>query len=242
MANTNGAIRVAALGDLHLRESSGGSLRELFQSISESADVLVLCGDLTDHGLVREAEILVEDLMSCKVPIVAVLGNHDYESGEHEEITRLLCRASVQVLNGDSCEILGIGFAGVKGFCGGFDNHMLQPWGEEPIKRFVYEAVEESLRLEGALAKLETQRKVAILHYSPIRQTVEGEAPEIIPYLGSSRLVEPIEHYTVSAVVHGHAHHGKPQGSTASGIPVYNTSLPLLRRVSAKRPFAFMEL
>jgi Icc-related predicted phosphoesterase len=236
------AVRVAAVGDFHARETSGGAYRDLLAQICAEADVLALCGDLTEHGLPREAEVLAEDLLTCKMPIVAVLGNHDYESGQHAEVTRVLAHAGVSVLDGDATELLGIGFAGIKGFCGGFGPYVVQPWGEDIMKRFVQEAADESLRLESALARLETARKVVVLHFAPIRETVEGEHPEIITYLGCSRLVEPIERIGAAAIVHGHAHHGVPEGRTASGVPVYNTALPLLRHLRPERPYALLQL
>ena len=237
-----GKVRVAAVGDLHAREASTGAHRDLLAQICAAADVLVLCGDLTEHGLPREAEVLAEDLLTCKMPTLAVLGNHDYESGHPAEVVRVLTHAGVTVLDGESCEVRGVGFAGVKGFCGGFGRYVVQPWGEAIIKHFVRETIDEALRLEGALAKLETDRIVAVLHYAPIRDTVEGEPPEIITYLGSSRLAEPIDRFGVGAVFHGHAHHGALEGRTARGIPVYNASLPLLRRMRPAQPFALVEL
>jgi Icc-related predicted phosphoesterase len=236
-------VRIAALADLHAGETSGGTHRELLAQICEQADILALGGDLTEHGLPHEAEVLAEELViSCKIPIVAVLGNHDYEKGQQDEIKRILCHSGVQVLDGDACEVHGVGFAGVKGFCGGFDRYGLPAWGEEIIKRFVRETIDETLCLEAALAKLHTERTIVVLHYAPIRQTVEGEPAELFPFLGSSRLAEPIDRFGVSVVVHGHAHHGSPTGTTARGIPVYNVSLPLLRRISPHRPYALIEL
>lgn len=214
----------------------------MLTNICENADVLALCGDLTDHGLPRQADVLAEELLSCKIPLIGVLGNHDYESGQEEEVRRIITQAGVTLLDGEACEVRGVGFAGVKGFAGGFDNRMLQPWGEEIIKRFVFETVNEALRLEGALAKLRTEHTIAILHYAPIRQTVEGESPEVIPYLGCSRLAEPIDHFGVTAVFHGHAHYGSPHGKTAKQIPVFNASLPVMRRVSPKRPYVLFEV
>ncbi|MGH2351722.1 MAG: metallophosphoesterase family protein [Chloroflexota bacterium] len=238
----NGKVRLAAVGDLHAREGATGAYRELLAQICAAADVLLLCGDLTEHGLAREAEILAEDLLTCKMPIIAVLGNHDFESGQRDEVVQALAHAGVTVLDGESCEVHGVGFAGVKGFCGGFGKHVVQPWGEEIVKHLVQETINEALRLESALAKLETSQMVALLHYSPVRDTVEGEHPEVITYLGSSRLAEPIDRFAVGAVFHGHAHHGTLQGKTATGIPVYNASLPLLRRVRPDQPYALFEL
>jgi Icc-related predicted phosphoesterase len=234
---------VAALGDIHVAKNSQGALQPLFAQISASADVLVLCGDFTDYGLADEARILAKDLTAAlKVPVVAVLGNHDFESGHEQEVRQILVDAGVAVLDGEATEIHGIGFAGVKGFCGGFGRGALGPWGEQPTKHFVQAAVDEALKLEAALARLRTPQRVAVLHYAPIRGTVEGEPLEIFPYLGSSRLEEPINRYRVSVVFHGHAHRGSPEGQTATGIPVYNVAMPLMARLDPQQPFRIVEL
>jgi Icc-related predicted phosphoesterase len=237
-------LRIAAVGDLHVSRSGPGNLRGLFAQVGGRADVLVLCGDLTDYGLPDEARSLVRELTSSvKIPVIAVLGNHDYEAGREDEVTQVLTDAGIVVLDGEVTEIHGVGFAGVKGFAGGFGRGALGPWGERVIKQFVQEAVDESLKLEAALARLRTERRVAILHYAPIRGTAEGEPPEIFPYLGSSRLEEPINRYRVSAVFHGHAHRGSAEGRTATGVPVYNVSMPLLVRQNPERPaFLIVEL
>jgi Icc-related predicted phosphoesterase len=237
-------LRIAAVGDIHVSKQSLGKFQALFAQISDSADVLVICGDFTDYGLPDEARILARELStSVKIPVIAVLGNHDYESDKQDEIRQILSDAGVTVLDGEVVEVHGVGFAGVKGFAGGFGRGALGPWGEQAIKRFVQEAVDEALKLEAALARLRTQRRVAILHYAPIRATVEGEPPEILPYLGSSRLEEPINRYRVNAVFHGHAHRGAPEGRTATGIPVYNVAMPLLARLNPNRPpFLILEL
>jgi Icc-related predicted phosphoesterase len=237
-------FRIAAVGDLHVSKTSHGRFQPLFSQVSASADVFVLCGDFTDYGTPEEARILARELTSfVKIPVIAVLGNHDYEAGKEQEITSILADAGVTVLDGEVTEVQGVGFAGVKGFAGGFGRGALGPWGERVIKQFVQEAVDEALKLEAALARLRTQQRVAILHYSPIRGTVEGEPPEILPYLGSSRLEEPINRYRVSAVFHGHAHRGAPEGRTAAGVPVYNVCMPLLARLNPDRPpFLVVEL
>ena len=218
---TKDVVRIAAIGDLHHgRNAVQGSLQPLFAQITETADILVLCGDLTDYGLPDEARALAREITSAlKIPVVAVLGNHDFESGQQAEIVKILIDAGVVMLDGDSTEIHGIGFAGIKGFCGGFGRRALGPWGEEIIKHFVREAVDEALKLESALARLRTDRLVAVLHYSPIQATVEGEPREIFPFLGCSRLEEPIGRFPVSVVFHGHAHHGQPEGRTAQRCP-----------------------
>ena len=230
-------LRVAALGDIHVSRHSQGAFQPLFSQISANADVLLLCGDFTDYGLPEEARILARELTSAvKIPVVGVLGNHDYEAGRQAEIREILTDAGVVLLDGEATEIEGVGFAGVKGFAGGFGRGALGPWGEQAIKRFVQEAVDESMKLEAALARLRTQRRIALMHYAPIRGTVEGEPPEIFPYLGSGRLEEPINRYRVTAVFHGHAHRGTAEGRTSTGIPVYNVAMPLLARVNPDRP------
>jgi Icc-related predicted phosphoesterase len=237
-------VRVAAIGDIHCGKASGGELRPLFDAVSRSADVLLLCGDLTDYGLVDEAEILAGELRAgLRIPALAVLGNHDHESGRQREVVEILRRAGVVVLDGESHEFRGIGFAGVKGFAGGFGERMLGPWGEEAIKRFVHETVEEALKLEAALGHLGTAQRVVLLHYAPIEATVAGEPPVVFPFLGSGRLEEPINRYGVAAVFHGHAHHGAPEGRTSGNVPVYNVCLPLLReRFPDRPPFRVLEL
>jgi Icc-related predicted phosphoesterase len=241
---TSDTIRIAAVADVHYGKHSQGTLQPLFSQIAERADILVLPGDLTDYGLAEEARVLVRDLTGAvKIPIVVVLGNHDYESDQMEEIVRILSDAGIHVLDGDSVEILGVGFAGVKGFAGGFGRGTLGPWGERAIKQFVQESVNEALKLESALARLKTAHRIAILHYSPVQGTVEGEPLEIYPWLGSSRLEEPLTRYQVSAVVHGHAHKGSPVGETTTGIPVYNVSMHVLRASYPDQPaFRILEV
>jgi Icc-related predicted phosphoesterase len=200
MASAKGMVRLAAIADLHCAKSSQGTLQPLFAEMTRRADILLLCGDLTNGGLPDEARILTKDLAAAKIPVVAVLGNHDYESGQQDEIQHILAEAGAIVLRGEACEVHGIGFAGAKGFAGGFGEQALQPWGEETVKRFVHDAVTEALKLESALAKLRTPQRIAILHYAPVRVTVEGEPPEIFPFLGSSRLEEPLTRYPVAAI------------------------------------------
>jgi Icc-related predicted phosphoesterase len=244
MSTTKKNVRVAAVSDLHCGKASQGTYQPLFNPINDRADVLLLCGDLTDHGLPEEAQVLVRELAgTVKVPMLAVLGNHDWHAGKQDEVEHVLTEAGVKVLDGDDCEVYGVGFAGVKGFCGGFGRHTLEAWGEEIVKKFVYEAVEEALKLEKALARLQTPQKIAILHYAPIKATVEGEPEPIHPFLGSSRLEEPLNRYPVMAVFHGHAHHGSPEGRTREGVPVYNVALPVLRQALGDQPpFRILEV
>ena len=230
-------MRVAAVGDIHCKKTSQGVFQPLFAAMAAAADVIVLCGDLTDFGLAEEARVLGRELGAAKAtPVVAVLGNHDYESGETDQVRAILGDAGVSILDGEALEVQGVGFAGAKGLGGGFGQRALQPWGEDIMKRFVRETIDEALKLESALAKLRTTQRVVVLHYSPIRETVEGEPSELFPFLGSSRLEEPLLRYPVSVTFHGHAHHGHPQGHTRNGTPVYNVCLPLLVGPAADRP------
>ena len=230
-------LRIAAIGDIHVSKTSQGAFHQLFAQISHTADVLLICGDFTDYGLPEEARVLARELTSSvNVPVIAVLGNHDYESGHEAEIREILIDAGVSVLDGEATEVQGVGFAGVKGFAGGFGRGALGPWGERAIKQFVQEAIDEALKLEAALARLRTTRRVAVMHYSPVRATVEGEPAEIFPYLGSSRLEEPINRYRCSADFHGHAHRGTAEGRTSAGVPVYNVAMPLMARLNPDRP------
>ena len=243
MSEKPDSLRVAAVGDLHVHQNSNETLQGLFDKISQTADVLCLCGDLTQLGLPAEAERLANDLRSCRVPVVAVLGNHDYQSGQVEEVKKILRAAKVVVLEeAETFELKGVGFAGAKGFGGGFDKHMLTPFGEESIKHFVSEAVNESLRLEVALNGLRTEKIVVVLHYSPIAGTVMGEPPEIFPFLGSSRLAETIDHFDVNVIFHGHAHHGTYEGKTTKGTPVYNCCYQLVQRENPEQPYALIEV
>jgi Icc-related predicted phosphoesterase len=232
-------MKLAAIGDIHVSDTHDARYRDLFAEISGEADVLALCGDLTNLGKPREAEMLAEDLKACSIPVVGVLGNHDYECGAASEVTRILCDAGVKFLGDDTYELDGVGFAGVKGFAGGFGKFMLGAFGEEAIKSFVQESTAEAMRLENALRNLETERKVVVLHYAPVADTVEGEPKEIFPFLGSSRLAETIDRFDgVSAVVHGHAHHGTFEGRTPGGIPVYNVAHAIPK--TGGRPYALI--
>lgn len=224
-------LNIAAVGDIHCDRESHGCMQALFRQLPDRTDIVLLCGDVTDYGLPEEAHIVAREITSAvKVPVLAVFGNHDYESGQQEEVRKILADNGIRVLDGETFELEGIGFVGVKGFGGGFDRRMLEPWGEPAIKSFVHEAVDEALKLERGLAKLRTSQRVVLMHYSPIQATIEGEPCETYPFLGSSRLEDPINRYGVTAVFHGHAHHGVPEGQTREGIPVFNVSAPLLKR------------
>ena len=235
-------LRVAAVGDLHVGEAHDRPYRDLFERVHQDADVLVLCGDLTNFGKTREVEILLDDIRSCKIPMVGVLGNHEHECGQPELVTQMLTDAGVKMLTGQAFEIEGVGFAGGKGFIGGFGRYMLSSFGEASIKAFVQEAVEDANHIENSIRMLRTERSVVVLHYSPVVDTVIGEPPEIHAFLGSSRLGETVDRYdNISLVVHGHAHRGAPEGCTNKGTPVYNVALPVLRTLG-ETPYRVFEV
>lgn len=235
-------ITLAAIGDLHVTEASEHRYSDMFAEISEVADVLALCGDLTNFGKVSEADVLAEDLRACTIPTVAVLGNHDFESGQAEEVSRILHAAGVTILDDQAVVVRNVGFAGVKGFVGGFGRGELGAFGEVAIKAFVEEALNEARKLENALRSLRTERCVAVTHYAPVVDTVQGEPLEIFPFLGSSRLADAIDRFdNVKAVVHGHAHRGSHCGRTSRGIAVYNCARFVVEAAKG-RPYALLEI
>ena len=236
-------LRVAAVGDLHVGETSERPYRDLFERVGDDADVLCLCGDLVNYGKTREVEILLEDLKACRIPMVGVLGNHEHECGQPDHVFKMLCDAGVKMLGeGRAYEIEGVGFAGGKGFVGGFGRYMLSPFGEQSIKTFVGEAIEDANAIDTSIRTLRTERSVVMLHYAPVVETVMGEPPEIHAFLGSSRLAETIDRYdNVKLVVHGHAHRGAHEGRTNKGVPVYNVALPVLRTLG-ETPYRVFEI
>jgi Predicted phosphoesterases, related to the Icc protein len=239
----NSKVRVAASGDLHCREDQHGRFRNFIKHVNEVADILLLCGDLTDRGTPEEARILAEDLSALRIPCVAVFGNHDYEAGCSKQVCAELTKANVHVLDGDHFvfeKVLGV--AGIKGFGGGFGRATLQAFGEGPVKAFVQEGVGESLKLEAALGQLDTPKKVVMLHYSPVPETCVGEQPEIMPFLGTSRLAYPIDHYGAAVVFHGHSHFGSREGKTPGGIRVLNVAMPMLAKTTPEQRFALVEV
>jgi Icc-related predicted phosphoesterase len=243
MAEKTAALTLAAVGDLHATKASQGKLQPMFATLIGRADLLLLCGDLTDSGGVDEARVLAAELKGVSIPKLAVLGNHDYEAGSADEIRHILSDAGVLILDGDVAVVQHVAFVGVKGFGGGFGRRMLEPWGEPATKAFVREAVNESLKLESALARLHVDERVVLMHYAPVEGTVVGEPPEVIPFLGCSRLEEPLNRHGVTAVFHGHSHYGSPEARTHDGIPVYNVAAPLLRRLQPDvPPFRFLTI
>ena len=234
-------MKIAAVSDIHIGRP-GFTHVESFKKISQEADVLLLCGDLTDRGTEEQAQILIEELKSCTIPVVAVFGNHDYDKGKEKSLEKILKNANVCVLDGEYTVIGDVGFAGIKGFAGGFDQTMLTSFGEKQIKDYVRESVNNALALESALSQLHTEKKVVLLHYAPISQTVEGEPREIFPFLGSSHLLSPLHRFKVNVVFHGHAHHGTSEGKTEQGIPVYNVAYPLLTKINPEKPYVIVEV
>lgn len=233
-------LRVAAIGDLHVKQDQVAPHRDLFAEMSEKADVLVICGDLTDLGKPSEAELLADSLRACTIPVVAVLGNHDHECGRVDEVATVMRRAGVHLLQGQSCTLKGASFVGVKGFAGGFGSRMLGAFGEPAIKSFVGESVNEAMSLENAMRSVPPGRVLVVLHYAPVAETVAGEPAEILPFLGSSRLAETIDRFRVSAVVHGHAHRGSYEGRTPGGHRVFNVAYQIEKPTG--RPYALLEL
>jgi Icc-related predicted phosphoesterase len=222
-------MRIAATADIHFSPQSYDRIRERMSRVRDEADVLVLAGDLTNYGKPDEMDSLLNALVRLRIPTIAVLGNHDYESGRHEELMRLMTAEGIKVLDGSSYERDDVGFAGTKGFLGGFGRGVLTAFGEQEVKTFVQAAVDEAMKLERALSQVRAHKRVVVLHYAPVVDTVRGEPPEIFPYLGSARLAEVVDRHGAVLVLHGHAHHGSPDGRTTGGVPVHNVALSILQ-------------
>jgi Icc-related predicted phosphoesterase len=227
-------LRLAAVGDLHVGTDSVGQLRDGFASLSEEADVLLLAGDLTKRGELAEADVLAGELRDLPVPIIAVLGNHDHESEQQRALTQRLLDVGVRVLEGSATalEIGGVrlGIAGGKGFAGGFVGASATAFGEREMKVFANAGLLSAAAMESALSSLDTDVRVLLTHYAPIRGTLHGESPELYPLLGNYLFAELADRCGVDLVVHGHAHDGTEKGATPSGIPVRNVAQPVLRR------------
>jgi Icc-related predicted phosphoesterase len=235
-------MRIAATADLHFSPQSYAKLKEQFERVRDEADVLVLAGDLTNYGQPEEMEPLINVLLRLRLPTIVVLGNHDYESGKEEELRRMMVGAGIKVLDGSAYERDGVGFAGTKGFIGGFGRGVLTAFGEREVKDFVRASIDEALKLERAMAQLRTKKRVVVLHYSPILDTVQGEAPEIFPFMGTSRLAEVVDRHGADLVVHGHAHHGKIEGRTATGVAVHNVAISLLQSQQPSSVYRIFDL
>lgn len=233
-------MKIAAIADLHCRVTSAGEIQPLLEGV-ETADVLLLAGDLTDTGLPAEMEVLLAELAFLEIPIIAVLGNHDHESDARERLAKMLADAGILLLEGTAHEIGDVGFAGTKGFCGGFDRYFIQPFGERSLKEFIEASLTEAVALENALSKLHCPHKVALLHYAPIRATVEGEPPELHAFLGSSRLGNALDRNDVDVAFHGHAHYGALLGQTPAGTPVHNVCRFVRQRADLE-PYCIFEV
>ncbi len=233
-------MRIAAVGDLHCRADTRRNVAVALRGVDQEADVLLLAGDLTDHGTQEEALWLAEELSQIEMEKCAVLGNHDYESGQEAVVRRVLSDAGIHVLDGEPWTLNDLGVAGVKGFAGGFEQSQLQRFGEEATKSFVDACIAEELKLEKALFQLRTRHRVALLHYAPCRQTLEGEPLEIFAFLGATRLSGPIDQLRPNIAIHGHAHRGTLRGVTRGGVPVVNVALPVLRRLD--KPLGYLTL
>lgn len=235
-------MRIAATADIHFSPQSYDRIREPLAHVRDEADVLVIAGDLTNYGKQEEMHSLLNALVRLRIPIVAVLGNHDYESCQEQELIKLMTTEGIKVLDGSSYERDGVGFAGTKGFLGGFGRGVLTAFGEKEIKAFVQASIDETLKLERALSMLRTEKTVIVTHYAPVCDTVMGEPQEIWPYLGSSRLAEVIDRHGAALALHGHAHHGKLDGKTTSGIPVHNVALSLLVSQNGGKPYRVFDV
>src|SRR5881275_1065135 len=235
-------MRIAAVGDLHFSPQRYDPLRESLSHVRDNADVLLLAGDLTNYGTPQEMESLLNALVRIRVPIVAVLGNHDYESGREQELMRMMTEEGVKVLDGTAYERDGVGFAGCKGFPGGFGRGVLTAFGEPQIKAFVQAAIDEAMKLERGLMQLRAEKRVVVMHYAPVVETVRGEPEQIFPYLGSSRLAEVVDRHGANMVLHGHAHHGMLDGKTTGGVPVHNVALTLLQAQNPPQAYRVFDL
>lgn len=235
-------MRIAALADLHFTPQSYDRIREQMNRVRDDADLMVIAGDLTNFGKPEEIESMLNSMVRLRIPIVAVLGNHDHESGKADEVSKMLVSEGVKLLDGTGYERDGVGFAGTKGFPGGFGRGALTAFGEPEVKAFVQAAIDESLKLERALSQLRTPKRVVVVHYAPIGATVQGEPPEIFPYLGSSRLSEVIDRHGADLVLHGHAHHGAADGKTTAGCPVHNVALPILQAMSPPQAYRVFDI
>src|SRR5438445_11141520 len=235
-------MRIAASADFHFTPARFSALHDQLNHVRDEADVFVLAGDLTNYGRPEEMEPLLNVLVRLRLPTIVVLGNHDYESGRENDLMRMLTQEGIKVLDGSAYERDGVGFAGTKGFIGGFGRGVLTAFGEPEIKAFVKASIDEAMKLERAMSQLRSLKRVVVLHYAPIAATVSGEAPEIYPYLGSSRLAEVVDRHGAELILHGHAHHGAAEGRTTGGIPVYNVALPILQQQDPPRVYRVFDV
>ena len=234
-------MKVAAVGDVHFAEGSRGTLRPHLEDLHALADVLLIAGDLTRVGLAAEAEVLAEELQDLEIPVVGILGNHDYHSGEEKAIIDVMEDVGVEMLDAENhvieTEHGTLGITGVKGFGGGFAGANGTEFGEPEMKAFVRHTRDAAQRLAELLEALETDQKVALLHYSPIEETLKGERLEIFPFLGSCLLAEALDRAKPDLAIHGHAHAGIEAGATPAGVPVRNVAMTVI-----DAPFAIYDL
>lgn len=235
-------MRIAAVADLHYSPQNYDKIREPMLRVRDEADVLVIAGDLTNFGKPAEMDSLLSMLVRLRIPVVAVLGNHDFESNKQDDLMRMMAAEGVTVLDGNGYERDGVGFAGTKGFMGGFGRGTLTSFGEPEVKAFVQASIDEAMKLERAMSQLRSERRVVVLHYAPIGETVKGEPVEIYPYLGSSRLAEVVDRQGANLVLHGHAHHGSAAGHTTAGVPVHNVALSILQSGGVMTPYRLFEV
>ncbi len=235
-------LRIAATADLHFTPQRYNALHEQLNRVRDEADIFVVAGDLTNYGRPDEMEPLLDAFVRVRVPVIVVLGNHDYESDKQDELMRLLVTAGIKVLDGSGYQRDGVGFAGTKGFVGGFGRGLITAFGEPEIKTFVRAGIDEAVKLERAMSQLRTPKRVVILHYSPIAATVAGEAAEIYPFLGNSRLAEVVDRHGADLVLHGHAHNGKLDGKTTAGIPVHNVAITLLQAQNPSAAYRIFDI
>ncbi|MFG1945180.1 metallophosphoesterase [Nonomuraea sp. NPDC048826] len=230
-------LRIAAVGDIHLGEDVRGQYRKSLDGIEERADVLMVAGDLTRHGTLAEGRVVADELRDLPIPVVAVLGNHDYHSDLQHEIAGELRDAGVIVLHDDGvvieCSGARLGVVGGKGFGGGFAGKCASEFGERETKNFVRHTRLIAESWQRALKEMDADRKVVLSHYSPIKETLEGEPLEIYPFLGSYLLAEAVDTVGADLILHGHAHKGTEKGMTSGGIRVRNVALPVLGRAYA---------
>jgi Icc-related predicted phosphoesterase len=227
-------IRIAAVGDVHMDEDVLGRYRPALEQLPERADVLLLAGDLTRHGTESEARCVAEEFGNLGVPVVAVLGNHDYHTDQVAQVTKVLGGAGITVLEGDStvveCHGIRLGVAGAKGFGGGFAGKCASAFGEPEMKAFIQTTTEVADRLGAALREVDCDVRVALTHYAPVPDTLAGEPPEIYPFLGSYLLGQAIDSAPTALAVHGHAHAGTERGTTPGGVRVRNVAHPVIKQ------------
>jgi Icc-related predicted phosphoesterase len=223
------SIRIAAAGDIHASKATRAETLEAFADVAERADLVLLAGDLTNYGEVEEAEVVADACRGVAIPVVAVLGNHDYHSDRQADVTAALVDAGVVVLERSSAIVpvggATVGVAGVKGFVGGFGRGQWANFGE-PLFRAAYaETTADVEALDSALRAIAgAQVRIALLHYAPVVDTLEGEPVELRLVLGAERLATPIAEHRPDLVLHGHAHAGSYAGSI-DGVPVHNVAV-----------------